>query len=150
MAMKSLPLKPEKVDYLIVHCSATPASRDIGAADIDRMHRLRGFFKIGYHYVIKRDGTIEKGREDNEAGAHAKGYNLRSIGICLVGGITPKLRAEMNFTEEQFVSLKKLLADLKEKFPTATVVGHRDLPDVRKACPCFDVATWMETGKAVF
>ena len=76
-----------KVMYLILHCAATPEGKSFTAKDIDKMHKQRGFKKIGYHYVIDLDGTIEKGRAENEIGAHCIGYNSKSIGICYIGGV---------------------------------------------------------------
>lgn len=133
--------KPIKsVDYLVVHCSATKEDQDIGVNEIRRWHRQRGFFDVGYHYVIRRDGSIEKGREDNVPGAHARGFNHRSLGICLVGGVESNGKtAEQNFTPQQYETLKSLLFNLKREYPEATVLGHRDLPNVNKACPSFDM-----------
>ena len=74
----------KKTDYIFIHCSATKPSMDTDAKEIDRWHRARGFLKIGYHFVIKRDGTKEIGRELMESGAHVKSYNHKSIGICLM------------------------------------------------------------------
>lgn len=139
--------KPIKsVDYLVVHCSATRASQDIGAKDIDRWHREKGWFAIGYHYVIRRSGAIEKGRPDDQPGAHAVGYNHLSLGICLAGGVAADGKtAEQNFTSEQYAALAGLLKKLKARYPNATVLGHRDLPGVHKACPSFDVRPWWAT-----
>ena len=74
--------------YLVIHCAATRPSQDISAEDIDRWHKEKGFDKIGYHYFIKRNGNIENGRLETETGAHAYGYNSKSLGICLAGGVT--------------------------------------------------------------
>lgn len=138
-----------RIDYLAVHCSATPADRDIGAADIRKWHRERGWRDIGYHYVIRRDGTIEKGRADNVPGAHEPRINRNSISICLVGGSPPigssafkRGLGENNFTDAQFASLERQLRELKAKHPQAEIIGHRDVPGVRKACPSFDVREW--------
>ena len=76
----------EETKYIVIHCSQTRPSQDIGAKEIDRWHRERGWLKIGYGKVIKRDGTIEQGRGDDEVQAHVKGYNHCSYGVCLVGG----------------------------------------------------------------
>ncbi|OAM52903.1 lysozyme [Methylovorus sp. MM2] len=140
--MASKPLTPEAVKYLAVHCSATQTKTDLTAADIDVMHRKRGFLKIGYHFVIRRNGTVEKGRDLTEVGAHVEGYNSQSLGICLVGGVDKDLKPENNFTPAQFNALSALLKDLSLKFPKATVQGHRDFPNVKKDCPCFDVKPW--------
>lgn len=135
-------LQPANVKYLVVHCSATPANQDLTVADIDRMHRLRGFLKIGYHFVIRRNGQVFEGRKLSEVGAHVEGFNSQSVGICLVGGTDAKLRSQDNFEPVQKESLRVLLRGLLEKFPNAQVVGHRDMPNVSKACPSFDVKTW--------
>lgn len=131
------------VKYLVVHCSATPPSADIGATEIDRWHREKGWRCIGYHYVIRRDGALELGRPLHMAGAHVEGYNDQSIGVCLVGGVSRKGAAECNFTDAQFRRLRALLTQvLVPKFPGAVIQGHRDFPKVAKACPSFDVRTW--------
>lgn len=133
------------IRYLVVHCSASPASLDVGVKEIDKLHRQRGFLKVGYHYVIRRDGTVEKGRKDSEVGAHVSGYNTGSLGICLVGGVRADGKtAECNYTLQQYEALKVLLTELKERHPAAVIQGHRDFPNVHKDCPCFDVRTWCQ------
>lgn len=137
-----------KTDYIAVHCAATRPSQDIGAAEIDRMHRQRGFKCIGYHKVIRRDGTIEDGRPIDQVGAHVENWNSVSVGICLVGGVSEKdiNVAENNFTPAQWEALSKLLVELKQKYPHAHIQGHRDFPKVAKACPSFDVAAWLKVN----
>lgn len=142
--MAAKQLTPQDVKYLVVHCSATQAKSDIGAKEIDRMHRDRGFAKIGYHFVIRRNGVMEKGRALTEIGAHVEGHNSESLGICMVGGITPAGKAEDNFTDDQYHALAVLLQDLKETYQSAQVLGHRDFKGVKKDCPCFDVRTWLK------
>ena len=131
-------------NFIVVHCSATQAKADIGAAEIDRWHRQRGWQCIGYHYVIRRDGTVENGRDDRVVGAHVEGHNSDSIGICMAGGIDKDGKSENNFTEDQFTALRKLCHELKRKYPAATVQGHRDFPGVKKDCPCFPVKDWAK------
>ena len=133
-------------DFLIIHCSATPPSMDIGAVEIRRWHEQRGWFDIGYHYVIRRNGIIEKGRPENRPGAHVRGANEISLGICLVGGVREGTKddAEDNFTPQQWASLRDLIVELKSRYPKAGVIGHRDVPGVAKECPCFDVLSWYE------
>jgi N-acetylmuramoyl-L-alanine amidase len=134
------------VDLLVVHCSATRESQDIGVEDIRRWHKQRGFLDVGYHYVIRRDGTRETGRPESVPGAHARGWNHRSIGICLAGGVMPNGKTpEDNFTVAQWDELKALLLELRTRYPGADIVGHGDLPGVNKACPSFDVAAWCDT-----
>lgn len=142
--MAAQKLKPEDVRYLVVHCSATPAKSDIGAKEITRMHRERGFLTIGYHFVIRRNGTVEKGRDLDAIGAHVEGWNSRSLGICLVGGLDSNMKPQDNFTDEQYASLASLLQELRVGFPKASILGHRDLPNVKKDCPCFDVRSWVK------
>lgn len=133
-----------KIDMIVIHCSATKASmKNVDAAWIDREHRKRGFLKIGYHFFIKRDGTIETGRALEEVGSHAVGFNQHSIGICMAGGLDENMKAENNFTGDQWVSLSALVGELHLRFPTAQVLGHRDLPKVAKDCPCWDVKPWF-------
>jgi len=132
------------VRHIVVHCSATQVKSDIGVKEIDRMHREQGFLSIGYHFVIRRNGEVEAGRQLNQIGAHASGWNDKSIGVCLVGGIDKAGKAEDNFTYDQYATLAYLLIRLRDLFPKATIVGHRDLPNVKKDCPCFDVRKWVK------
>ncbi len=135
------------VKFITVHCSATKADMDVDAKMIDSWHRQKGFLKIGYHFVIKRDGTIEPGRRLDEPGAHVAGFNKGNIGICMAGGLDKEGKPQDNFTEEQYKSLDSLLTLLEEDFPNAELRGHRDFPNVNKACPCFDVKAWRKTCK---
>lgn len=100
---------------------------------------------MGYHYIIRRDGIVEKGRPDNVAGAHVSGYNSRSLGICMVGGLNEEKQPDANFTASQWQSLKTLVDGLKMLHSSAEVCGHRDIPGVNKDCPCFDVKSWYDT-----
>lgn len=136
----------QEVKFLVVHCSATRAALDIGKKEIDQWHRQQGWLEIGYHFVIRRNGNVETGRPVDRPGAHARGFNHLSLGICMVGGVAANGKdAENNFTPEQFASLTKLLHELKQKSPNAEVLGHRDLPNVHKACPSFDVREWWKS-----
>ena len=128
-----------KTNYIVIHCSYTPPTMDIGATEIDKWHRERGWWGIGYHYIIRRDGTIEYGRPYDTIGAHVQGHNDDSIGICVVGGSTKSVdKAQDNFTVNQGIALHELLQQLKQLYPEATVVGHKDLDPTRE-CPCFDL-----------
>ena len=132
-----------EIKYIVVHCSATPPDLDIGAQEIRGWHMSgNGWTDIGYHYVVRRNGALEKGRHIDKVGAHVKGYNSNSIGICLVGGVDDIASPDNNFTVDQFQTLAKKIRELKEKFPSAIIQGHRDFPNVKKACPSFDVKTW--------
>ena len=126
-----------KIDLIVVHCSATPENKSSTVADIDRWHRQRGFAQIGYHYVIYLDGTIHKGRPIELVGAHCQGHNSHSIGICYIGGLAADNKTPKDTrTSAQKQSLLALLKELRAKFPSAKIHGHRDY--AAKACPSFD------------
>lgn len=151
------------INGIIIHCAATPNGKQFTVYDIDRWHDERGFARrgywrmkfnqnlraIGYHYVILVDGIVATGRHEDEVGAHAGGFNTRTIGVCLVG--------TDEFSDAQWASLAALVADLRKRYPDAKVLGHRDLsPDLNgngviepdewvKVCPGFDVSAWLAT-----
>lgn len=130
-----------QINKIIIHCADTPPSMDIGTAEIRQWHtdpvpKGRGWKDIGYHYVIRRNGVIEKGRDDEDIGAHVTGHNTDSIGICMVGG-----KPMTNFTKAQWKTLEVLVTDLKVKYPKASVNGHNTF-ESKKTCPTFDVEDW--------
>lgn len=131
----------KRTDYIVVHCSDTYTSMDIGADEIRKWHKGRGWKDIGYHFVIRRDGSVEKGRALRAVGAHVQGYNSVSVGICLVGGKADNGRPEDNFAEAQMTSLKTLIDRLLLEFEQAKVTGHNSL-NSNRACPCFNVEEW--------
>ena len=135
-------MNSRRIELIVVHCSASFAGQDIGAREIREWHLDRGFAGIGYHYVIRLSGVVERGRSEDVAGAHAVGYNSHSIGVCLVGGIDENARAQDTFTPAQHSALLALLLELRSRYPRAYVLGHRDLPNVAKECPSFDVRAW--------
>lgn len=133
-----------------IHSSATPPDMDIGFKEINDWHSdkgwgvktHRGFISCGYHYIIRRDGTIEKGRPDSVQGAHVKGHNSKTLGICLVGGINNNFESEDNYTVAQYNSLKTLLVILKLQYPEVEdISGHRDKDAT--SCPNFDYDKWL-------
>lgn len=125
--------------HIIIHCTATPEGRDHDAADIRNWHvNGNGWSDIGYHWVIRLDGTIEKGRPEHIAGAHAKGYNRNTVGVVYVGGCDADMQPKDTRTPEQKKALHCLIIDLKKRYPQAIILGHCDLPGVAKACPSFD------------
>lgn len=138
------------ITHIVIHCSATIEGRDHDVKEIDRWHKARGFARIGYHYVIKLDGTRQHGRTEIEVGAHAEGCNAKSIGVCYVGGLGANAKSKDTRTAAQKAALLKLLKELRARYPKAVILGHRDLsPDKdgdgvieahewMKACPSFD------------
>ena len=144
-----------KITEIIVHCSATPPEMDIGVAEIRKWHTDppaeggNGWSDIGYHYVIRRSGSVQRGRPLERVGAHAKegGHNQNSIGVCFVGGVDKGGKPDCNYTQWQWRSVEILIEDLLLRFPEAKVLGHRDVSS--KSCPCFDVAAWWYGPKTL-
>lgn len=142
-----------KIDMIVIHCSATRADVPLSPRQLDEMHRKRGFDGCGYHYYVRHDGEICTMRPVDRPGAHAKGYNQHSIGVCYEGGLDEQGRPADTRTELQKRSLRVLVRVLAMDFQTRRIVGHRDLsPDLdgdgviepeewTKVCPCFDVGT---------
>ena len=140
-------LKNMKVKEIILHCAATPEGKVFTAKDIDSMHRQRGFKKIGYHYVIDLDGRVEKGRADNENGAHTIGHNSIALGICYIGGVAKDGKTPKDTrTDEQKVALYELVNELMEKYNLTLDDVHGHYEFANKACPSFK----METFKTEF
>lgn len=138
------------VDTIFVHCTATqpewmedaPLSSKV--EEISRWHKQRGFNRIGYHWVIDRNGEVAKGRAENEVGAHVKDYNTGSIGISLVGGFGSNENDpfEKNFTVEQDKALRSLINGVKTRTPITKIRGHNEV--AAKACPGFNVSRWLK------
>jgi N-acetylmuramoyl-L-alanine amidase len=137
-----------QTNAIVIHCSATRAIQSrIGAKDIRQWHLDKGWRDIGYHFVIKRDGTVEKGRDVDAVGSHVSGHNHDSVAICLVGGLNDNTyQPENNYTVSQWASLKKLITTLVKRYPAAKVKGHRDYEGVKKACPCFNARPWAKAN----
>lgn len=133
-----------KITGIVIHCSATPEGKAFTAKDIDGWHKKQGWQGIGYHYVVKLDGAVEKGRPDEAIGSHVAGHNGNTIGVCYIGGLDASgKKAKDTRTAAQKASLLALVRDLKEQHPQAKVLGHRDFPGVKKDCPSFSVADWL-------
>lgn len=128
-----------KIERIIIHCSATPYGKNVSAKDIDRYHKSLGWAGIGYHYVICFDGSVHIGRPVAQVGAHCKGFNQTSIGICYIGGLDADGKPADTRTEAQIAALISLVRELKAAYPSATVHGHNEF--CNKACPCFNVQT---------
>jgi N-acetylmuramoyl-L-alanine amidase len=129
-----------KINRIIIHCTATPEGRDHTAKEIDRWHREKGWASIGYHFVIRLDGTVEQGRPVEKVGAHVKGHNSDSIGVVYVGGCDKNMKPKDTRTPEQREALLETVTNLQESYPHATVHGHNEF-DKGKACPSFNVQT---------
>ena len=135
-------MEPRNItDYIVIHCAATKASMDIGLTEIRRWHvQDNGWRDVGYHYIIRRNGEVELGRSIRDTGAHAAGYNHKSVSVCMVGGMAEDNSAENNFTAQQWTSLLAKVKELEVDFPNAKVIGHNEISE--KECPSFDVQKW--------
>lgn len=129
-------LENKNIKLLVVHCSDSENDENLSALDIHKMHLNFGWDGIGYHKVIARSGKIENGRPEYWNGAHVKGKNNISLGVCLIG--------RDKFTTKQYISLEKVLRKWKYLYPQAEIVGHRDTGGTQKTCPNFDVKAWIK------
>ena len=131
------------ITKIVLHCSATREGQDFSVETIRAWHKQRGFRDIGYHYVIQRNGDIQDGRPVTMQGAHVKGHNKNSIGICYIGGVEDSrdyngnLKPKDTRTHQQMESLESLISSLMAKHIDATLHGHNEFS--AKACPSFDV-----------
>ena len=124
------------ITLILIHCSAVKPDQLSSVAQIDSWHRERGFkFGVGYHYVIRRDGSIEAGRPEWMVGAHCVNHNKYSIGVCYEGGLDARGQPADTRTAAQKATLRQLLTDLHRRYPRAVIVGHHDL-NPQKECPC--------------
>lgn len=136
------------IKYLVLHCSASRCNQDYSVELLRRDHKARGFYDIGYHFYIRKDGKKTQHRMLLEVGAHCIPYNICSIGICYEGGLDEDGKPANTLTKEQEERITDLLINLHKLFPKAKIVGHRDLPGASpKECPCFDahaIFGWIE------
>ena len=139
------------IDHIIIHCSATREGSSLSVEELEKIHRRRGFRGIGYHYYIRRDGTVTNTRPLEVIGAHCKGNNAHSVGICYEGGLDARGNPKDTRTPEQRSAMHLLVAQLLKRFKNnVCICGHRDLsPDLNgdgviepeewvKECPCFE------------
>lgn len=152
-------MRRKETKWIVLHTSATKPTMDIGAAEIGQWHRQAGWSGIGYHYVIRRDGRVETGRNERDVGSHVRSFNSKSLGICMVGGLAANGKAHDNYTREQWASLKALVNQIVRRYPQAVILGHRDFSPDRdrdgvvephewiKDCPCFNARKWaLDSG----
>ena len=129
------------LDTIVIHCTATPEGRDVTAAEVRRWHTSKGWSDIGYHFLVRLDGTVEVGRPIERMGAHVRGHNKNTVGVAYAGGTDAKGKPADTLTQAQYAAIVQLVTELREEYGWMDVCGHRDFPGVRKACPSFDVAT---------
>lgn len=134
------------IQYLTIHCAATPEGRNVRAATVDGWD-IAKFGQVSYHWIVELDGTAIRGLPDGAKGAHVGGHNTGNIGVCYVGGVDTKGNPKDTRTEAQKASLLRLVREYQAKYPGIVVRGHRDWPGVKKACPSFDVTGWLKAAK---
>ena len=144
MARNMTALGPIK--FLTFHCAATPEGRAVTAKQICEWDQAK-FGQTSYHWVVELDGTAHRTLDDVTKGAHVGGANTGNVGVCYVGGVDKNLNPKDTRTPAQKAALLALVRDYKKRFPALIIRGHRDWPGVKKACPSFDVDSWLaETG----
>ena len=142
-------MNPNAIRFITVHCAATPRDRDVKASTISKWDQDR-FGQTSYHYVIELDGSIVPTLRHDQRGAHTGGHNTGNLGVCYVGGVENDraMTPADTRTAEQRSAMLSLLKRLRAEYPNAVIRGHRDWPGVHKACPSFDVASWL-AGRGV-
>ena len=117
--------KRKSTDHIVVYCSQT-GTQDLGKDELDRKYRAQGKFDVGYHFIIRRDGSVEYCRSVEVVGSHSPDLDDTSIAICLIGGdeADDVIKAEHKFIPEQFFELDFLIVELKDRYPNAKLVGY--------------------------
>lgn len=132
------------VQFLTIHCTATPMGRNDSAQAIEAMD-IKRFGQKSYHLIVELDGTVHRSLEDTELGAHVGGHNHHNIGMSYVGGMDAGLlRPKDTRTDLQKRAMLAQVKAYMEKYPGIKVLGHRDWAGVAKACPSFDVRAWLK------
>lgn len=133
-----------KVNHIVIHCTATQPNAKVES--IKRYWREKmGWKSPGYHFIIEANGSITQLQEVSLQTNGVKGHNKDSVHISYIGGIDKAGKPKDTRTPEQIASMIALIKMLKEIYPDADVLGHRDFPGVKKACPSFDVKSWIKT-----
>ena len=133
------------VKYLTIHCAATPEGRHVSADTISKWDQAK-FGQTSYHWVVELDGKAVRTLRDDQKGAHVGGANSNNIGICYVGGCDKAMHPKDTRTPEQKRALRTLIRTYQDRYPGSIVMGHRNWPGVKKACPSFDVTAWLKAG----
>lgn len=131
------------IKYIVIHCTATPVTATIEAIQKYWKEKLK-WNNPGYHFIIKRNGEIIQLQKEEQIANGVKGFNENSIHISYIGGVDKEGKPLDNRTRAQENAMFSKIVALTEKYPGAIVKGHRDFPFVKKACPSFDVKTWLK------
>lgn len=130
------------ITHMTIHCSATPEGRDVKAEQIEQWD-IAKFGQKSYHWIVELDGNQHRSLDDDMLGAHVHLHNSGNIGVCYVGGCDQHMNAKDTRTDAQKAALLDLVNHYRTLYPGITVQGHRDWPNVQKACPSFDVRSWL-------
>ena len=132
------------IKFLTIHCAATPEGRDVKPETIEQWD-IAKFGQKSYHWIVTLNGMMHRSLPDEKRGAHVGKNNTGNIGICYVGGMDRDMKqAKDTRTPQQRAALLTLVKDYKRKYPGIVIRGHRDWPGVKKDCPSFDVAAWLQ------
>lgn len=131
-----------EIKYIVVHCTATPTTATIDAIKAYWRNNLR-WKNNGYHYIIKRDGTVEQITQESQVANGVAGFNKHSIHLSYIGGVDEHNIPTDNRSQAQKEAMFNLIVKLHNRYPNAEIKGHRDFPNVHKACPSFDVKKWL-------
>lgn len=130
-----------EIRYIAIHTTATPQNTKVSSIQNYWKNSL-GWRSPGYHKLIEANGTVHTLAPDSAITNGVAGFNSNSLHVSYIGGVDAKGRPVDNRTEAQKIAMLKVVAEWKEKYPDAIVQGHRDFPNVAKACPCFDAKEW--------
>jgi N-acetylmuramoyl-L-alanine amidase len=133
-----------KINYIAIHCTATPATTTVESILRYWKNNL-GWKTVGYHYLIKADGEIVKLLDESKPSNGVAGFNSQTVNVSYIGGIDENKKPKDTRTEAQKTALIKIVGELKSRYPDTEILGHRDFPNVKKACPCFDVKKQLMT-----
>jgi N-acetylmuramoyl-L-alanine amidase len=131
------------INYIVLHCTAGN-QKSTTIEGLLRHWKSLGWKNPGYHYLIFPDGSLHNIHDVSKIANGVAGFNSNSIHVSYVGGVDSKLKPLDNRTEAQKETLKKIVLQLKETYPKAKILGHKDFPNVKKACPSFDVSKWLK------
>jgi N-acetyl-anhydromuramyl-L-alanine amidase AmpD len=130
------------VTHLTIHCAATPEGRDVKAAQIEQWDTAK-FGQKSYHWIVELNGNQHRSLEDDQLGAHVALHNHGNIGVCYIGGCDVHGSPKDTRTAAQIAALADLVGHYRTLYPGIVILGHRDWPNVHKACPSFSVTAWL-------
>lgn len=134
------------ISHIVLHCTATPMHTTVDSI-LRYWKNTLGWTKPGYHYIIEHTGQVHNLLPIEQVSNGVKGHNANSIHISYIGGVDATGHALDTRTPEQILQQIRLLIELKYKFQQAYILGHRDFPNVAKACPSFDVRAWLAAAR---